>query len=129
MLVLGFFYRTFSCDYVMIFQIVISVFRHQKGNVFNASILTTSIYVFNGRTLFVPSGIPVYNFFSKILWQTIVKHIYFLLFINSSTLWASSFSVKAHTAISAIIGLTGLTKIDSEGIIDIDDKKWITYII
>ena len=77
----------------------------------------------------MPSGIPVYNFFSKILWQTIGKRIYFLLFINSSTLWASSFSVKAYTAISAIIGLTSLTKIDSEGIIDIDDKKWITYII
>ena len=129
MLVLGCFYRTFSCDYVMFFQIVISVFRHQEGNVFNASILTTSIYVFNGRALFVSSGIPVYNFFSKILWQTIVKRIYFLLFINSSTLWASSFSVKAYTTITTIIGLTGLTKIDSEGIIDIDDKKWITYII
>ena len=105
------------------------VFRHQEGNVFNSFIPTTSIYVFNGRALFVPSGIPVYNFFSKILWQTIVKRIYFLLFINSSTLWASSLSVKAYTAISAIIGLTDLTKIDSEGIIDIDDKKWITYII
>ena len=45
------FYRASFCRYVMIFQIIASVFLDIRKDLFSTFLYTASVYAFNGRTI------------------------------------------------------------------------------